>query len=63
MNDPGEVIFPYGKYKGTRIAEIPDTYLRFVCTKFDERTALQKKIVKACSDELEWREKNNQHID
>jgi len=54
---------PFGMYKGKKIEQIPDNYLRWIAENLDEDTPLHKAICEACDKELSWRESFNWHID
>ena len=51
---------PWGIYKGKKIEDLPSWYLKIAAC-WDEKTKVQKAVVKACDDEYQWREKNNCH--
>jgi hypothetical protein len=54
---------PWGKFKGTPIHELPSSYLRWVAENVDESKDFNARVVKACDDEYQYREKYNCHID
>lgn len=57
----GEII-PFGKYKDRYIEEIPSYYLLWIAENLSEKNLFEKRLIKACDDEWQWREKNNCHI-
>ena len=63
MKDFGLIKMPWGKFKDKMIGEIPSSYLHYVAEQWDEKTALKKQIVKACSDEWEYRENLGCHFE
>ena len=61
MSD-GEAIFTFGKYKGCRIGEIPDDYLRWLSGTdwFEKKYA---KLQVAVNEELEFREQTGGELE
>lgn len=61
MSDPGIVIMPFGKFKGKKLAQIPSDYLLWAAKEWKENES-NKDLLKACSDEWKFRERNNCHF-
>jgi len=54
---------PFGKFKGKPIHEIPSSYLLWAAENFREDSDFHRRVVKACDEEWQYREKYNVHID
>lgn len=56
------VVMPRGMYSGMRIERIPSDYLKYVAENWNEDNEENKRLVKVCDDEWQWREHYGCHI-
>ena len=53
---------PFGRHKNKRIDELPSGYLLWVAEALSAKTELNRRLIKACDDEWQYRERYNCHI-
>jgi len=51
----GELVIPFGKFKGYSLAEVPNSYLRW-CLEQDWFEEKYEDLVEPFEDELAWRD-------
>jgi len=58
------IVMPFGKYRGWKLEDIPSGYLKYAAENWDSSrvSGIKKKIVLACDEEWQFREKYNCHI-
>ena len=54
---------PWGKFKGQEIYALPSSYLYWVAENVDEKSDLNKQVVKECDEEWQFREKHDKHFE
>lgn len=54
---------PWGKFKGQEICALPSSYLLWVAENVDEKSDLNKQVVKECDEEWQFREKHGDHFE
>jgi hypothetical protein len=59
----GGAIFPFGRYKGVDIEDIPDSYLKWSIDVLDEKKYNNKNIISECERELAYRKLHNITVD
>lgn len=54
---------PFGKYSGKEIDDIPSHYLKWFAENIKPESDTLNKLVKACDEEYQFREKYNCHFE